>query len=85
MGVNIRRSDSVEAITNAYKNAWMAFCDEETRTRQQAEDVNRQVSVASLYFTEHLFTCLYQAEERGRAGERAKYEADHRQLEAWDH
>jgi hypothetical protein len=32
MGVNIRREDSVEAITNAYKSAWMAFCDEETRS-----------------------------------------------------
>jgi hypothetical protein len=62
---------------------WMAFCDEETRTRQQAEDVNSQVSVASLYFLEHLFTCLYQAEEHGRVGERAKYEVDHRELEAY--
>jgi len=32
MGVNIRRSDLVEAITNDYKSPLMAFCDEETRT-----------------------------------------------------
>jgi hypothetical protein len=59
MGVNIRREDSVEAITNTYKSAWMAFCDEETRSRQQAEEVIRQVGVLCLYFSEHLLTYLY--------------------------
>jgi len=83
MGVNIRREDSVEAITSAYKSAWVAFCNEETRTRQQAEDVIRQVGVASLYFTEHMLICLHQAEERGRAEERARYEAERRELEAY--
>jgi hypothetical protein len=72
MGVHMGCEDSVEATTSA----WMASCDEETKTRQQAEDVIRQVSVASLYFLEHLFTCLDQAEERWRAREQAKYEAD---------
>jgi len=42
MGVNIRREHSVEAITEAYNSAWGAFCDEETRTQQQAEDAIRQ-------------------------------------------
>ncbi|KIM81638.1 hypothetical protein PILCRDRAFT_498291 [Piloderma croceum F 1598] len=65
MGVNIRREDSVEAITNAYKSAWVAFCNEETRTRQQAEDIIRQ------------------AEERGRAGERGRYEEERRELEGY--
>jgi hypothetical protein len=83
MGVNIRREDSVEAITNAYKSAWMAFCDEETRSRQQVEEVIRQVGVLCLYFPEHLSTCLYQAEERGRAAERARFEAERHELEAY--
>jgi hypothetical protein len=43
----------------------------------------RQVSVASLYFPAHLFTYLHQAEERRWATEQAKYEADHRGLEAY--
>jgi hypothetical protein len=47
MGVNIRREDSVEAITDAYKSAWGAFCEEETRTQQKAEDVIRLVSFAA--------------------------------------
>jgi hypothetical protein len=44
MGVKIMREDSVEAITEAYKKEWKAFCDEENRTRQQWEDLIRQVS-----------------------------------------
>jgi hypothetical protein len=54
MGVNIRREDSVESITNAYKSAWVAFCDEETRTRQQAEDVIRQVGCCQVIFSRTL-------------------------------
>jgi hypothetical protein len=76
MGGHIGCEDLVEAIANAYESAWMASCDEETRTRQQAEDVFRQVSVARLYFPEHLFTCLHQAKERWQARERGKYAAD---------
>jgi len=36
-GVNIRREDSVEGITSAYKSIWVAFRSEENRTRQPAE------------------------------------------------
>jgi hypothetical protein len=49
MGVNIRREDSVEAIIDAYRSAWTAFCEMETRTRQKAEDVIRQVWLAVCY------------------------------------
>ena len=44
MGVKIMHEDSVEAITEAYRRDWKEFCDEENRTRQQWEDLIRQVS-----------------------------------------
>jgi hypothetical protein len=81
--VNIRCEDSVEAITNAYKSAWMAFCDEETRSRQQAEEVIRQVGALCLYFSRSIVDYLYQAEERGRAAERARFKAERHELEAY--
>jgi hypothetical protein len=83
MGVNIRREDSVEAITDAYKSAWMAFCDEETRLRQQAEEVIRQVGALCSYFSRLIVDHLYQAEERGRAAERARFEAERHELEVY--
>jgi hypothetical protein len=51
MGVNIRREDSVEVITDAYKSAWVAFCEEETRARQQAEHAISQVGCRQLIFS----------------------------------
>ncbi|KIM76755.1 hypothetical protein PILCRDRAFT_825972 [Piloderma croceum F 1598] len=69
MGVNIRREDSVEAITDAYKNAWVAFGEEETRARQQAEYVISQAEE--------------RGRAEGEAQERARYEAERRELEAY--
>jgi hypothetical protein len=50
MGVNIRREDSVEAITAAYESAWEVFCKEEKKERQKAEDDIRKVSCRQLIF-----------------------------------
>lgn len=42
MGINIRREDSIAAITEEYQSAWQAFCEEEMRTKQNGEDVINQ-------------------------------------------
>ena len=72
MGVNIRREDSVEAITKVYKSAWRAFCEEETRTQQQAEDVIRLVSVAAYDRAEHSLTIANRLRSEG--GWRGRHE-----------
>jgi hypothetical protein len=43
MNVKVRREASVEAITEAYKGEWGAFCDEEKRTGQELSDAIREV------------------------------------------
>jgi hypothetical protein len=73
MGVNIRRKDSVEAITDAYNDAWKVFCEEETGTHRQAEDVIRQVSLAAYGCAQHLLTISTRPRNGGgrRGGRRA--------------
>jgi hypothetical protein len=58
----------------------MAFCDKETRTRQQAEEVIRQVGVP---FSRTFIDLSLSAEERERTEEPARYEAECRELEAY--
>ena len=50
MGVNIRREDSVEAVTAAYKSAWAVFCKEEIKERQKAKNDISEVSRRQLIF-----------------------------------
>ena len=47
MGMNIRREDSVAAITEEYRSAWQAFCEEEMRTKQKDEDAISQVNIVT--------------------------------------
>jgi hypothetical protein len=45
-GLNVRRQDSVEAITSIYLCAWQTLCKEEIQTRKNEEEVVRQVNFA---------------------------------------
>jgi hypothetical protein len=54
MGVNIRREDSVEAITDAYESAWAAFGKEEIREREKAEYAISQVGRRQLIFFQNI-------------------------------
>jgi len=81
MGVKIRREDSVEAISEAYRKAWQEFCDEETRVKQQAEDAARQLAEEAIQQAEVRGEA--RGEARGVAQERARNQDALRELDAY--
>ena len=91
MGVNIRREDSVEAIIDAYKRDWQAFCEEETRSRQLEADIIRQVCVCA-YISIRFLQISYRlrsgegGRDRHKSRRRMKRIAESsRRIGGWDH
>jgi hypothetical protein len=57
MGINVRREDSVETITEEYRRAWQAFCESDMKTPQeQEEETIRQVILVTYDCVEHSLT-----------------------------